>query len=388
MVDLDAAVAAAMARVEEVRSQLHRRPELSGEERHSAALIAAQGRELGLAVEEGIGGFGLLCRLDGGHGRTVALRADMDALPIDEAPRPPGAPCSQIDGVSHACGHDAHSAMLVGAMEVLCRLSDALRVDVAFIFQPAEEITTGAAAMIADGVLERCRPERIHALHVAPHLPVGVIGWRSGVMCAAADLFEVELRGTGGHAARPHHTVDVVLVACQMIQALHLLPSRAIDPFHPVVLTIGHIAAGHAANVIPDRAGFSGTVRSLDPEVHELIRARMDRTIHTIAEQWGAEARFTLERAAPVLVNDAGATEDACGLLTRWLPDVRLCEIDRPSMGGEDFAEFLRRVPGCLLRLGSGGAAEYAFPLHHPRFAIDEAALPIGVRALAALALE
>ncbi len=376
-----------MARVVSVRERLHRHPELSGEEKQTAAFLAAQGRELGLEVVEGIGGHGVLCCLDGGHDRCVALRADMDALPINEI-RADGALCSEVAGVSHACGHDAHSAMLVGAMAVLAQLAEHLSCNVAFIFQPAEEITTGAAAMIRDGVLERCCPERIHALHVHPHLPGGVVGWRNGVMCAAADLFDVEIHGMGGHAARPHHCIDVVLVACQMIQALHLLPSRCVDPMHPAVLTIGRVEAGHAANVIPASASFSGTVRSLDGEVHETIRARMDRTIHTIAEQWGAEAHFTLDRAAPLLVNDAAATDRARALIGKWLPDVRLQEIAQPSMGGEDFSEFLRRVPGCLLRLGSGGSPETAYPLHHPRFAIDDATLRTGVQVLAALALE
>ncbi len=387
MIDLATAADGVMAQVFAVRDHLHRHPEISGKEAHTADFLAEQVRALGLEVETGIGGHGLLCRLDGGHDDWIALRADMDALPIEEQ-RERGALCSQTAGISHACGHDAHSAMLIGAMAVLGRLAGRLATNVAFILQPAEEITTGAAAMIADGVLKRCPPRRIHALHVNPQLPCGTIGWKSGVMCAAADLFDVEIQGLGGHAARPHHCIDVVLVACQMIQALHLVPSRCIDPLHPAVLTIGHIEAGHAANVIPSTARFSGTVRSLDGEVHEVIRSKMARTIRAIAEQWGAEARFTLDRAAPVLVNDDDATNTACNLLRRWLPKTKLVEIAQPSMGGEDFAEFLRRVPGCLLRLGTASSPETQYPLHHPRFAIDDRALAIGVQALAALALE
>jgi len=385
MVDLKATTHGIMDRVIAVREHLHCHPEISGEEHETAAYLALQARDLGLEVETGIGGHGLLCRLDGGHNQWIALRADMDALPIEEQ-RASGL-CSQVAGASHACGHDAHSAMLIGAMAVLGQMSNHLTSNIAFIVQPAEEITTGAAAMIADGVLDRCHPTRIHALHVNPHLPCGTIGWKRGVMCAAADLFDVDIQGVGGHAARPHHCVDVVLLACQMIQALHLVPSRCIDPLHPAVLTIGHIKAGHAANVIPSSAHFSGTVRSLNNEVHEIIRSKMARVIRSIAEQWGAEAHFTLDRAAPVLINDDAATTTACQLLQQWLPESRLVEIKQPSMGGEDFAEFLQRIPGCLLRLGTASSPETQYPLHHPCFAIDNNALPIGVQALAALAL-
>jgi len=375
-----------MPQVLALRNHLHRHPELSGHEQATAARLAKEARTLGLQVEEGIGGHGLLCRLDVGATSWIGLRADMDALPIPEQ-REDAACCSQVADISHACGHDAHSAMLIGAMMVLRQCRDRLDHNIAFIFQPAEETTTGAAAMIADGLLDRCPLERIHALHVNPDLPAGTIGWKAGVMCAAADLFDVEIRGSGGHAARPQHCIDVVLVACQMIQSLLLIPARSVDPLHPAVLTIGHIAGGHAANVIPESVRFSGTVRSLDHEVHALIRAKMDRVIHAVSEQWGASAHFSLNYAAPLLINDDAATALACRQLARWLPETKLVEIAKPSMGGEDFAEFLRRVPGSLLRLGSGGTPESRYPLHHPRFTIDESALSTGVAALAALCL-
>lgn len=370
----------------EIRRHLHQHPELSGEEAETACFIASRCRNLGLDVEEGIGGHGLLARLEIDPSLPyIALRADMDALPIHDGKAINYS--STKTGISHACGHDAHSAMLLGAAMLLSRLRQHLPTNIAFIFQPAEETTEGASGMIGDGLLDRFAAEAIYAMHVYPYLPAGSIGYRHGAMCAAADLFEVTITGRGGHAARPHECIDVILVASHIIQALHHIVSRRVDPLHPAVLTIGQIQAGHAANVIPDSVSFSGTVRSLNTAIHEEIRTRMDHIIRQTAETWGATATFHMRHATPALHNDQAAVNHLRRTLADWLPEVPCIEIEDPSMGGEDFAEFLQHIPGCLMRLGTGSTPETRYPLHHPNFDIDERALRSGMLAMAALCL-
>jgi amidohydrolase len=276
---------------------------------------------------------------------------------------------------------------LLGVAHLLRQLKDQLEYNIAFIFQPAEETCEGAAAMLREHLFESVKPEQIYALHVYPYLPAGSIGLREGTMCAAADMFEVEILGRGGHAARPHECVDVVLVATHVIQALHNIIGRRVNPLHPAVLTIGQIHGGHVGNVIPDHISFSGTFRSLHNEAHEEIRTCMDHVIRQTAETWGATARFSLRQATPVLNNDMNMLAHSRKTFETLLPDVQLIEIQEPSMGGEDFAEFLRHIPGCLFRLGTGAGPETRYPLHHPCFDIDEQSMRSGMLALSALAL-
>ncbi len=383
---LDRAANEIMPEVIRIRRQLHRQPELSGSEEQTARVVADICRRLGLEVQENIGGHGLLARLEISGARPwLALRADMDALPIQDAKQRSYA--SRVADISHSCGHDAHTAILLGVAHLLSRLKKQMEYNVAFIFQPAEETCEGAAAMLRERLFGAITPERIYALHVYPYLPAGSIGLRQGVMCAAADMFEVEIRGRGGHAARPHECVDVVLVATHVIQALHNIIGRRVNPLHPAVLTIGQIHGGHAGNVIPDHINFSGTFRSLHPEVHEEIRTSMDHIIRQTAEAWGATARFSLRQATPVLNNDINALAQSRKAFEDLLPDVRLIKLHKPSMGGEDFAEFMRRIPGCLFRLGTGAGPETRYPLHHPCFDIDEQSMLSGVLAFSALAL-
>jgi len=374
-----------MGDVISIRRHLHQHPELSGEEESTAAFIAERCRQLGCDLRTEIGGHGILAGLPSNSAKTIILRADMDALPIQD-----GKQCdyaSQIDGVSHACGHDVHSSMLLGALMVLKRLDIELPYRVAAVFQPAEEITEGAAAMIKDGLLDQIDLHRAYALHVYPYLPAGTIGLRAGPMCAAADMFEVEITGRGGHAARPHECIDVILIASQIIQALHHIISRKVDPMHPAVLTIGQIEGGHAANVIPDKVRFSGTVRSLDTASHEEIRTRMDQIIRQTTETWGATASFQMRHATPILTNDTNAVEEIRRCLNHFRHDIPIVEIPEPSMGGEDFAEFLQHVPGCLMRLGTGSDPATRYPLHHGCFDIDEQAMRAGIMTLASLCL-
>jgi len=384
---LMSAVDAVLPEAIRLRRYLHRHPELSGHEHQTAQLVATACRELGLDVREGIAGCGVLATLNVDPTLPwIALRADMDALPIQDGKQQPYASC--IESVSHTCGHDAHTAILLASAQLLSRHRNALHTNIAFVFQPAEETCVGAAGMLREHLFNDIQPERIYALHVYPYLPSGCIGLREGPMCAAADMFDVELHGRGGHAARPHECIDVVLVASQVIQALHQIVGRRVNPLHPAVLTIGQIHGGHAANVIPDRISFSGTFRSLHPEVHEEIRSRMDQIIRQSAEAWGATARFSLRQATPVLSNDPALLSRARESFTSLLPDIQLIDIAEPSMGGEDFAEFLHDIPGCLFRLGTGGSPETRYPLHHPNFDIDESAMRSGIAAFAALAFD
>lgn len=383
---LEAAVDALLPEVIRIRRFIHQQPELSGHEKETSLLVSNICRGAGLEVHENIGGHGVLACLNIDNNKPwIAFRADMDALPIQDGKNQPYS--SPIANISHSCGHDAHTAILLGTACLLSQCKAVLQCNIAFIFQPAEETCQGASAMLADGVCKEIHPEQIYALHVYPYLPAGSIGLRSGPMCAAADMFEVEIHGRGGHAARPHECIDIILVASHVIQALHHIVSRRVNPLHQAVLSIGQIHAGHAGNVIPDRITFSGTFRSLHPEVHEEIRACMDHIIRQTAETWGATSKFILKQATPVLTNDPGLLQYAGGVLNELTPHIKCIDIHEASMGGEDFAEFMRNIPGVLFRLGTGGGPETRYPLHHPNFDIDESSLHSGIAAFTALAL-
>jgi len=382
------AIDAIMPDVIAIRRQLHRQPELSGHEVKTAAMVAEKCRSLGLDVREGIGGHGLVATLEQDPRLPwLAFRADMDGLPIQENSPDQGYQ-SQREGVSHSCGHDAHTAILLGTIGCIVPLRQSLQFNIAFIFQPAEETCQGASAMLADKLFDRFTPERIYALHVYPYLPAGSIGFRAGAMCAAADMFDVELTGHGGHAARPHECIDVILIAAHIIQALHQIVGRRVNPLHPAVLTIGQIHGGHAGNVIPESVRFSGTIRSLNSAIHEEMRGSMDRIIRQTADTWGATARFTLKQATSVLINDDQVLRHAEQLLVEQCPDIERVHIDEASMGGEDFAEFLQTVPGCLFRLGTGSSPATRYPLHHPCFDIDERSMASGIALFTMLALQ
>ena len=380
------AIDAILPEIIRIRRFIHQHPELSGAEEKTALFVANHCRNMGLKVRTNIGGHGLLACLHIDADKPwIAFRADMDALPIQDTINQTYA--SPIANISHSCGHDAHTSILLGTAFLLSQFKTALNCNIAFIFQPAEETCQGAAAMLADGVYKDIQPEQIYALHVYPYLPAGSIGLRDGPMCAAADMFEVEIHGRGGHAARPHECIDVILVASHVIQALHHIVSRRVNPLHQAVLTIGQIHAGHAGNVIPDHITFSGTFRSLHPEVHEEIRACMDHIIRQTAETWGATSKFILKQATPVLINNSVLLKEAANTFKELAPEVKCINIHEASMGGEDFAEFMRNTPGCLFRLGTGNTPETRYPLHHPSFDIDESSLHAGITAFSALAL-
>ena len=334
------------------RRTIHQQPELAFQEHRTAALVATRLEELGLEVRTGVAETGVIGLLRGGRpGRTVLLRADMDALPIQEESDAPYA--SQAPGVMHACGHDAHTAMLLGAARLLTARREQLPGDVKFMFQPAEETGhAGALRMLEHGVLEHPAVDAAFALHVESSRRVGLVEVRSGPSQASSDLFTITIRGRGGHAAFPHRTVDPLVVAAQVLTALQTLVSREVPPGQPAVVTVGSLTGGTTHNVIPDEAVLKGTVRAFDPQVRDLLEERIGELAQGIARGMRASADVVYQRGYPPLVNDAAMAALAAGVCRDLLGAGAVVHPDEPLMAAEDFAFVLERVPGALCGLG------------------------------------
>lgn len=369
------------------RRYLHQHPELAFEEEQTARYVAERLRRLDIAVETEVAGTGVVGLLHGVRpGKTVLLRADMDALPIEEQNDVPYK--SQNPGKMHACGHDAHTAMLLGVARSLSERRQEINGTVKFVFQPAEEVPPGGArAMIEAGVLEHPHVDAAFGVHIGQDLPLGTVGVTSGPMNAASDRFEVTIQGQGGHAARPHLSIDPVVIASHCILAIQTLASREVDPLAQVVVTIGSLHAGTIANVIPESATMAGTVRTFRPEVRQQIADRLPALIEGVASAMRATAEVGYAFGYPALVNNVAMANLVREVARDVVGEPRL--IDRgPSMGGEDMAYFLQEVPGCFFRIGSNNPERgLIYGHHHPRFDIDEAALPVGVAMLASVAL-
>jgi amidohydrolase len=379
--DLDRAEAelsSSSAELIEIRRSLHRRPELSGVEHETTAYIQERLAHLGIAQTPGPGGVGVLAQLPGDRRdrSIVALRADIDALPIKEENSVSYR--SENDGVMHACGHDAHTAMLLGALSALRRTGSPI--PCRGIFQSSEEAGQGALDMVHAGAVEGV--SSIIALHVDPNLPVGVVGVTSGPQTAFCQDFSVLVRGRGGHAARPHLTIDPIAIGAQWVTALYQTIPRASDVAKPVVVTIGQFEGGHCSNVIPDTARLRGTVRTLDATSAEETRARIQHLCEGVALSSGAKIEVVFDRQLPGVVNDEKITRTCQQAARDVLGEDKVILLGHPSMGAEDFADYLSVVPGCMMRLGVARPDGFITPLHTPTFDIAEDALLIGSRLL------
>ncbi len=385
------------ARIEELHPQiverrrdLHRHPELGFEERRTAGIVAEWLGALGLEVRAGVAGTGVVGRLRGlatssGARRTIALRADMDALPVQDKKRGPLA--SEVAGKMHACGHDAHTAMLLGAASVLAELRDELPGDVVFLFQPAEEGPGGAEPMIAAGALDGV--DMILGQHCQPSLPVGEIGVSRGAALAATDAFELTIHGVGGHGAYPHLATDAIVVAAQVVMALQTIVARNLDPLASAVVTIGTIHGGYNFNVIADVVELRGTVRTLDPHLRDAMPARIEAIAAGVCAAHGARHELEYHRKYPPTINHEVGVALVRRVAGEVLGAANVRELP-PSMGGEDFAYYLQEVPGCFYWLGARHPhpEQEGYALHSPHFDIDEEALKVGVQLLVEGALE
>lgn len=367
-----------------LRRRLHRRPELGFEEHETAALVEAFLRGLGLAPER-IAGTGVVAVVEGARpGRSVMLRADLDGLPVDEQNSHGYA--SEIPGRMHACGHDGHTAMLLFAAQQLVAHRDRLPGRVVLLFQPAEEAQGGAPRVIEEGLLERFAVDRAAGLHLWSEIPTGEAVVTEGPAMASGDVFEVTVQGRGGHGALPHRARDPVVAAARMIVALQGVVAREVDPEEPAVLTVGSVHGGHAANVIPDAVTFAGTARAFSHAVQRGIEASVRRVLEGVARSADVEVSVRWTEVAIPVVNDAACCAVAREIVTEH-PALEGNLFGYRTMASEDMSYFLARRPGVFLFLGAGNPEVGAsYPHHHPRFEIDEAALPLGVELLCHLA--
>jgi amidohydrolase len=374
------------AELTENRRTLHKNPELGTQEHETSRFVQEKLEALGIEFEKQKSNTGVVALLRGtAPGRTVALRADMDALPIEEQSELEYR--SQNKNVMHACGHDAHTAILLGAASILSRLKGDLRGNVKFLFQPGEEIGFGAAAMINEGVLEDPKVDAAFALHVDPLLESGTVGWREGPICALGGGFEIEVIGKGGHSAIPHLCINPILVAAEIVQALQTVGSVRMNPSEPFVLTVATINGGSKANIIPDTATITGTVRGLDKALIEESLKHVGTIAEQIAKAHGAQCGIQLRSWGVPLTNDPAMT----GIVREAGIEVagreKVIRVP-PYLVGEDFTLFAQRVPASFAFLGVGFAGAENFPLHHSRFRIDEKALPVGAALLANTAVK
>ncbi len=369
-----------------LRRDLHMHPELGFQEQRTAGIVADRLRALGFDVHSGIAGTGVVGVLRGNKaGRTIMLRADMDALPILEENTQSYR--SRVEGVMHACGHDGHVAILLGAAELIAAGHIDLAGTVCLVFQPAEEGQGGAQAMIESGIIERYGIERAYGLHLSSKHSTGTLGFRSGPFYASSDSIEIEVLGRGGHGAAPHDTIDPILTAAGFVTALQQIVSRNVDPLEPAVVTIGSIHGGTIHNVIPRTVRMLGTVRAFSEELRNSMPERIERILKGSCDAAGAAYKFEYLWRYPVTANDPDQTSYAQALAKRLFGEERVFAADK-LMGAEDFSFFAQRVPACFYTLGAQGGPQSANPHHSSTFDIDEAALPAGVAMMTALAFD
>ncbi len=370
------------------RRHLHAHPELSFEEVNTGQFIAARLKEWQIPHTTGWGGHGVVGILDSGRpGPVIALRADIDALPIQEISDKPYK--SQAPGVMHACGHDAHTSSLLGAANILNELKEHWKGQVKLIFQPGEEkLPGGASLIIKEGVLENPNPEIIYGQHVQPQLAAGKVGFKEGMFMASADELYFTIEGRGGHGAQPHLTIDPIVLASTLITTLQQIVSRNANPLLPTVLTFGKIwSDGGATNIIPDRVHIYGTLRTLDESWRNEAHRLLERNTHGLIAALGGKCALEIRKGYPPLYNDPGATADARQLAEMYLGPEQVVDMDI-LMGAEDFAYYSQQMPACFYRLGTGNPdGGKVTGLHTPDFDIHESALEIGAGLMAWIAL-
>lgn len=365
------------------RREIHRYPELAFEEFQTAALVQKALEEAGLELQKGIAKTGVVGLLRGSRtGPVIAVRADMDALPINEQT---GLSFASVrPGLMHACGHDAHVAMALGAARVLAGLRETLPGVVKFIFQPCEESSpSGALAMLHEGVLQDPEVNAVLAIHVSPDFPSGTVGFKEGVSMAAVDRFQIAIRGQSGHSSTPQKSVDAILVAAEAVQSLQTIVSRLTDPLEPVVVSIGTINGGIRDNIVPDEVILTGSTRTLSPKTRRRIPELMRRLLGGLAQSYQAECELDYQSGFPPLVNDPGVLALAVRSCRDLIGPGRTVPMEKPLLSSEDFAYFAQSVPSAYLYLGVTREGEPVYPWHHPCFNLDESALPVGAALLA-----
>lgn len=368
-----------------LRRDLHQHPELAFEEMRTSSIVARELTELGLEVRRGVGKTGVIGLLEGAHdGPTILIRADMDALPIDEATGLEYA--STIPNVMHACGHDGHTAIALGVARLLAGKREQLHGCIKFVFQPAEETGTGARAMIADGALNDPRPEIVLGLHLWNSLPVGTLGVADGPVMAGSSIFKIEIIGKGGHAAAPHVAVDPVVCGAHLVTALQTIISRTLDPLDTGVISVTTIEAGNTHNVIPETAHLTGTVRCFSTEVRNLLEQRMHEVVEHVCASFRCTGKLSIEHLTPPVKNDRQIAERLRNVFAR-VEGITALDTTVRTMGSEDVGMFMDDIPGMYFFVGARDtSADDYFGHHHPRFTFNEEALPLGVALLASAA--
>lgn len=372
-------IRALQPQIVEWRRHLHQRPELGFQEQLTAQFIAQKLQEWGIEHQTGIAKTGIVATISSNRpGPVLAIRADMDALPIQEENDVPY--CSQHDGIMHACGHDGHTAIALGTAYYLAQHRERFAGTVKIIFQPAEEGPGGAKPMVEAGVLKNPDVDAIIGLHLWNNLPLGTVGVRSGALMAAVECFNCKILGKGGHGAMPHQTVDSIVVSAQIVNALQTIVARNVDPIESAVVTVGKLHAGTALNVIADTACMSGTVRYFNPKFERYFEQRIEQTIAGICQSQGANYEFEYSRLYPPTINNPQMAELVRSIAVDVVETPAGIVPECQTMGGEDMSFFLQEVPGCYFFLGSANPdKDLAYPHHHPRFNFDETALEMGV---------
>jgi amidohydrolase len=384
MVDIHQRVADQKDLIIQLRRDLHRIPETAYTEKKTSAYVANYLNNLKLAVKTGIARYGVVGLLKTGRpGPTLMIRAEMDALPLKE--NTGLAFASEHEGVMHACGHDAHMAMVLGAATVFNTLKSEISGNIKFLFQPAEEGPGGAKPMIEAGVMENPKVDYCSACHVWPDIPEGTIGVRPGPFMAAMDRFDIKIKGKGGHGAMPHLSVDSLEVGTQVVNALQRIVSRQMDPLKPTVVTVGTFHAGTAFNIIPAETELSGTTRTFNPETWNTWEARIAKVVRGVCESMGSDFEIKYSQGYPVTINDASMAEIVRRCAGKVVGEDRVV-VPQKTMGGEDFAFYLQKAKGCFFALGVG--REGAAPVHNPAFDFNEDVMLLGMETHCRIGLE